>query len=69
MLQNQSISYLSTSLGEKKQGGKQLPYHYFSGEEAKISRIDHSLESVKYLNFDDDIYGIRINEFQAYVKE
>ena len=68
MLQNHNIGFFSQSHREQAKG-ESLPYHYFSKEDAKISRIDHSLDSVKYLNFDDDIYGIRINDFKAYLND
>ena len=40
---------------------------YYNGGGAQIARLDHSLESVKYLDFDDDVYGVRVNEFKDYL--
>ena len=50
-------------------GGRMSKLYHHSGESAQIARIDHSLESVKFLEFDDDVYGIRVNDFQDYLKD
>ena len=49
-------------------GGKLQKLNHYSGESAQIARVDHTLESVKYLEFDDDVYGVKVNDFQSYLK-